>query len=76
MPSDDDQQLLSASQEAELSLVMKDITNYESNMDNNDNSIRKCNELPEIVHENFKDKTVRMFCGAHITGNITINFPA
>ncbi|CAC5388409.1 unnamed protein product [Mytilus coruscus] len=70
MTSDDDDQLLSASQEAELGLVLKDITNYESN------DAKKTTELPEIVHENYKDKTIQMFSGAHITGNITINFPA
>ncbi|CAC5378496.1 unnamed protein product [Mytilus coruscus] len=70
MPSDDDQQLLSASQEAELGLVLKDITNYESNI----NIIKKTTELPEIIHENYKDKTIQMFSGAHITDNVTINF--
>ncbi|XP_071128790.1 uncharacterized protein KIAA1958-like [Mytilus edulis] len=70
MPSDDDDQLLSASQEAELGLVLKDITNYESN------DGKKPTEIPEIVHENYKDKTIQMFSGANITGNITINFSA
>ncbi|CAC5419428.1 unnamed protein product [Mytilus coruscus] len=70
MTSDDDDQLLLASQEAELGLVLKDITTYESN------DTKKTTELPEIVHENYKDKTIQMFSRAHITGNITINFPA
>lgn len=72
MPSDDDQQLVSASQEAELSLALKDITNYESDI----NNTKKFSEIPEIIHDNYKDKTIKMFCGAHITGNVTINFPA
>ena len=70
MPSDDDDQLLSASQEAELDLVLKDIPNYESN------EAKKMIELHEIVHENYKDKTIQVFSWGHITGNITINFPA
>ena len=31
MPSDDETELLSASQEAELNCVLKNITNYETN---------------------------------------------
>ncbi|CAC5405240.1 unnamed protein product [Mytilus coruscus] len=73
MPSDDNQQLLSALQEAELGLVLKDIPNYESDI----NNIKKTTELHEIIHENYKDiKTIQMFSGAHVTSNVTINFPA
>ncbi|VDI57125.1 Hypothetical predicted protein [Mytilus galloprovincialis] len=57
MPSDDDDQLLSASQEAELGLVLKDITNYESN------DVKKPNEIPEKVHENYKERQFRCFLG-------------
>ena len=74
MLSDDDQQLLSASQEAELNLAIKDITNYESNLDNT--RMKKAYEIREIIHEHYKEKTIQIIAGAHITGNVTINFPA
>ncbi|CAG2255616.1 unnamed protein product [Mytilus edulis] len=75
IPSDDDAELLSASQEAELSFVLKDISNFESNSKPvSATTTTGINEMPEIVHENHKGKAMHMFAGATITGNVTINF--
>ncbi|VDI73617.1 Hypothetical predicted protein [Mytilus galloprovincialis] len=72
---DDDAELLSASQEAELSFVLKDISNFESNSKPvSATTTTGINEMPEIVHENHKGKAMHMFAGATITGNVTINF--
>ncbi|CAC5398944.1 unnamed protein product [Mytilus coruscus] len=77
MPDNDDAVLLSASQEAELNVVLKDITNFEKTViTDKPNLVQKSNEMPDIFHDNYKGKAVQMFTGAIITGNVTINFPA
>ncbi|CAC5415445.1 unnamed protein product [Mytilus coruscus] len=76
MPDDEDEVLMSASQEAELDVVLKDITNFEKTVTDKPNPAQMSNDMPEIIHDNYKERAVQMFAGATITGNVTINFQA
>ena len=76
MPDGEDEMLMSASQEAELDVILKDITNFDKIVTDKLNPAQMSNDIPEIIYDNYKGRAVQMFARATITGKGTINFPA